>query len=323
MAPIKQEPVRGLRFEIGTRPSLRNQQERNDSRALDDVAPGHEPPPEVDRLTFVPTRREAAGDGDAIKLPHFEPVPGDLDEAPRSVSVRGWIDSPPAPKRSRRARAWLTGLLLMLVALQAVPTFLWLRDRVEASLSKRQTTGESTKPGVSPQVAGQPAASPAGKPSLSPVPTVGTGAVPSEPSTSSGTGHVSVAAPMAMQVFVQGRLVGSTQAGPLALPLGRHELEFVSAETGYRASRRVTVRAGVTTRVQLAAPMGLLSINATPWADVYLDKRLIGQTPIGNFKVPIGRRQLTFRHPKLGERRVSVVVKLKEPARVAVDLNKR
>jgi hypothetical protein len=126
-----------------------------------------------------------------------------------------------------------------------------------------------------------------------------------------------------MQVFVQGRLVGSTQAGPLALPVGQHQLEFVSAETGYRASRRVTVRAGRTTRVQFAAPMGLLNINASPWADVYLDKRLIGQTPIGNFKAPIGRREVTFRHPQLGERRVSVVVRLNEPVRVAVDLNKR
>ena len=75
--------------------------------------------------------------------------------------------------------------------------------------------------------------------------------------------------------------------------------------------------------MRLTAPMGLVNINAMPWADVWIDKKPVGQTPIGNLRVAIGRRDVTFRHPDLGERRVRVIVTLKEPLRVAVDMKRR
>ena len=126
-----------------------------------------------------------------------------------------------------------------------------------------------------------------------------------------------------MNIFLNGRLLGSTKAGPIALPVGNHDLELISDETGYRATPRVTVKSGATTRIQLRPPRGRININASPWADVYVDKQFIGQTPIGNFQVPIGRREVTLRHPQLGERRVSVVVTLKQPARIGVDLARK
>jgi hypothetical protein len=39
--------------------------------------------------------------------------------------------------------------------------------------------------------------------------------------------------------------------------------------------------------------------------------------------VPIGSRELIFRHPDLGERRATVLVTLKEPARISMDLRKK
>ena len=128
---------------------------------------------------------------------------------------------------------------------------------------------------------------------------------------------------MLMQVFVKGRLVGTTQAGVIVLPVGSHDLEFVSEDTGYRTSERVAVQTGRTARVRLTAPMGLVNINATPWADVWIDKKHVGETPIGNLRVAIGRRDVMFRHPDLGERRIRVIVTLKEPLRVAVDMKRR
>jgi hypothetical protein len=69
--------------------------------------------------------------------------------------------------------------------------------------------------------------------------------------------------------------------------------------------------------------MGTVNINAMPWAEVWLDGRDLGQTPLGNVQIPIGSRELVFRHPDLGERRATVLVTLKEPARISVDLRKK
>jgi hypothetical protein len=266
----------------------------SEARSLDENFSAVSPPP-------VDTRDDAA-----VKLPKFEPVAGDLDDL-RPVSFHSWTGLP--PNRARRGRRWLIALLALAVAMQAVPTFLWLRGRVDP-LRFFRTRTEKTLPSAAPAGSDQSVVPPVGTASL-PAP----GRVP--------TGTVSVVAPVPMQVFLAGRLLGSTQTGSIAIPVGDHELEFISADTGYRATRRVSVRAGATTRVQLSTPLGLVSINATPWADVFIGDQHIGQTPIGNFKVPIGRRQVTFRHPQLGERRASVFVTLKRPARLAVDMERR
>ena len=81
-----------------------------------------------------------------------------------------------------------------------------------------------------------------------------------------------------------------------------------------QAGRRATLR--------IDPPTGTLHINALPWAEVWIDNQRVGETPIGNMQVPIGTRELVFRHPELGERRTRVLVTLKEPARVSLDLRK-
>jgi hypothetical protein len=69
--------------------------------------------------------------------------------------------------------------------------------------------------------------------------------------------------------------------------------------------------------------MGAISINALPWAEVWVDGQPAGETPIGNFSVTIGRHELIFRHPELGEQRRSVTVGVNNPVRVSVDLRKK
>jgi serine/threonine-protein kinase len=50
-------------------------------------------------------------------------------------------------------------------------------------------------------------------------------------------------------------------------------------------------------------------VNATPWAEVWIDGRSLGETPLANVEVPVGEHELVFRHPDLGERRQRVVVR--------------
>jgi len=69
--------------------------------------------------------------------------------------------------------------------------------------------------------------------------------------------------------------------------------------------------------------LGLLSINATPWADVWIDGQWAGQTPIANLTVAIGGHDVLFRHPQLGERRQTVVVNDQGTARLSTDFRTR
>lgn len=45
---------------------------------------------------------------------------------------------------------------------------------------------------------------------------------------------------------------------------------------------------------------GMLTIDTTPWSNVFVDGKLIGTTPLMQAKLPAGTRALTLRNPELG-----------------------
>ena len=137
------------------------------------------------------------------------------------------------------------------------------------------------------------------------------------------SGELSVAAPVEVQIYENQRLLGSSKGEPIMLSAGRHELEIVNEALGYRVTRSVQVTAGVTASVRLEWPKGSLALNATPWADVWLNGERLGETPIGNVQVPIGAHRVVFRHPELGEQAHNITVTLNAPARVSADMRKR
>jgi hypothetical protein len=122
-----------------------------------------------------------------------------------------------------------------------------------------------------------------------------------------------------LQVFESGRLVGTSRAERLMLPTGRHELELVNVELEFRTTTSFDVRAGAITKADIALPNGVMSVNALPWAEVTVDGREAGTTPLANLAVPIGRHEVVWRHPEHGERRQQVVVPARTPVRVSVD----
>jgi len=86
---------------------------------------------------------------------------------------------------------------------------------------------------------------------------------------------------------------------------------------GFRVRQAVTIRAGTIARVPITPPMGRLSINAQPWAQVLIDDTAVGETPLANVPATLGEHQITFRHPQFGERRERVIVRADAPARVS------
>jgi hypothetical protein len=135
------------------------------------------------------------------------------------------------------------------------------------------------------------------------------------------SGWVGIFAPFVVEVSEGGRVIGTTEESRLMLSPGRHELTLVNRELGYAASRSVDIEPGEVRSITLD-PRGPVNFNASPWAEVFVDGRKVGDTPIANLQLPLGIREVTFRHPQYGERRMPVTVKGDSASAVSVDFTK-
>jgi hypothetical protein len=135
-------------------------------------------------------------------------------------------------------------------------------------------------------------------------------------------GWVTFTSPIDMQVIENGQVLGTTGASRLMLPAGRHELDLVAEPYHFRTTAMALVGVGRTITIPVSVPNGRLSINAVPWADVWLSGDPLGSTPLANVVVPIGDHTVTWRHPELGERQQTVRVTADTPARASVALNR-
>jgi len=137
------------------------------------------------------------------------------------------------------------------------------------------------------------------------------------------SGWISINAPMPLQIFEDSRLLGTSQSDRIMVSVGRHELVMVNEVVGFSQSQVVNVTPGRVTPIRPQWPSAAMSFNATPWAEVWVDGRQIGETPLANISVPVGNHDVLFRHPELGEKRVGAVVTLSAPAKVSVDMRQR
>jgi hypothetical protein len=135
------------------------------------------------------------------------------------------------------------------------------------------------------------------------------------------SGWVGIYAPFVLDVVEGGHVIGTTEEPRILLSPGKHELTLVNRELAYSSAQTVEIEPGEVKSISID-PRGQVNLNATPWAEVWIDGRKVGDTPIANLQLPLGVREVTFRHPQLGERRVTVTVKGNAPAAVSIDMNK-
>jgi hypothetical protein len=134
------------------------------------------------------------------------------------------------------------------------------------------------------------------------------------------SGWIAVKAPVSVEIFEGGRLIGTTESDKIMLAAGRHDIEVVNETLGYRATRSIQVPPGKVSAINVELPQGVINVNASPWAEIWIDGRRVGETPIGNFPIAIGPHEVVFRHPQFGEKRQAVSVTLKAPVRMSVDM---
>jgi len=136
------------------------------------------------------------------------------------------------------------------------------------------------------------------------------------------SGGVRFSSPIELKVLEGDRVLGSTADGPIVTTAGIHQLDLMNTALGYRIHQTVTIRAGALTPLTITPPMGRISINAEPWAQVTIDDRAVGDTPLANISVSLGEHQVIFRHPQLGERRETVIVRADTPARISTSFQR-
>jgi hypothetical protein len=136
-------------------------------------------------------------------------------------------------------------------------------------------------------------------------------------------GWVSINLPIHVEVYENGRFVGSSDRNHFVLSAGQHELDLVNESLGYRSSQSVVVQAGHATFISANLPVGYLSLNAQPWSEVLIDGKSMGETPIGNLELPIGAHRVMFRHPEHGEQTRTVVLASGATSRLSVDMRQQ
>ena len=136
------------------------------------------------------------------------------------------------------------------------------------------------------------------------------------------SGGLRLSSPFELHVLENERLLGSSAEGPVVVSAGRHEFDLVNSALGYRSRRTVDIKPGQIVSLAVTPPNGNVSINALPWAEVWLDGTALGQTPLGNVSVPLGEHEIVFRHPDFGERREKAIVRSDRLTLVSANLQR-
>jgi hypothetical protein len=135
------------------------------------------------------------------------------------------------------------------------------------------------------------------------------------------SGWIAVYSPVPLDIAENGKPIGSSEQGRLMLSPGRHQLTMTNTELGYREVQTVDIEAGEERPVSVQ-PTGELSANAVPWAEVWMNGKKMGETPVAGLMVPLGTHEVVFKNPQFPERHVSVTVTASTPVTASVDFSK-
>jgi len=211
-------------------------------------------------------------------------------------------------------------------------------EKVEAGTGKPGTVAITTQPaGAHVFLDGKPVGDspvtlqsvPAGKHTLTFVTSSGTVKKPIRVEPGKGlslevpiySGWLAVFSPVTLDIAENGKSIGTTEQGRLMLSPGRHTLTFSNRDMGYKTTQAVDVEPGEESSVTIPAT-GELNANATPWAEVWMNGKKVGETPLAALRVPLGTHEVVFKNPTFPDRQVTVTVRATAPAIAFVDFTK-
>ena len=139
-----------------------------------------------------------------------------------------------------------------------------------------------------------------------------------KPAPITGPGFLTAFSRIPMEVYSDGKRIGTTEDGQLLIASGTHQIEFVSERFHYRAVASLTIPPGHVLPYTVALPSGEVHITTTPGAEIWIEGERIGVAPLEQIHVPIGTREIVVRDSDGAEKRQVVEVKLGETVEVSL-----
>jgi hypothetical protein len=132
-------------------------------------------------------------------------------------------------------------------------------------------------------------------------------------------GWLAVFAPVRLDIVEDGRVIGTTEGGRIRTKPGEHTLELVGEPIGFRETRKVEVKPGEVAALTIQLPTAMLEVVAPADAEILIDGQLVGTAPLAPVAVAAGTREVTMRHPTLGEQRQMTTITYRTPNRVVFE----
>jgi hypothetical protein len=135
------------------------------------------------------------------------------------------------------------------------------------------------------------------------------------------SGWLHVAAPFEVQLSEANKSITLDDSNQVLLPPGAHDVRFENRTLGLRQVRHIDIRPGETTAVTLETPMSHITVTASEPATVSIDGQPAGETPLQDFAVAVGSRDVTVTSASGVARHQTITVKV-QPSTIDVDFSK-
>lgn len=142
------------------------------------------------------------------------------------------------------------------------------------------------------------------------------------PAIMKGYSEINLTTSVPVNVYIDDKDYGMTPIKGLLVPSGYHDLRFKNEEYLIDEIQHVYIIPGVPFERNLTlGHFASLNLNAIPWADVYIDGKFVGQTPIANLKVVVGAHEIVFKNSKFPIRRRNISVEEGTTTDITVDMH--
>ena len=135
------------------------------------------------------------------------------------------------------------------------------------------------------------------------------------------SGWLHVSAPFEIQLSEGTKSITLDDSNQVLLPPGPHDVRFENRTLGLRQVRHIDIRPGETTAISLERPMSHITVTASEPATVSIDGQPVGQTPLTDFAVAIGSRDVTVTSASGVVRHQTITLKV-ESSTIDVDFSK-
>ena len=112
---------------------------------------------------------------------------------------------------------------------------------------------------------------------------------------------------------------------PLRVSAGIHQIKLVHPEyPSFKRAINISPEESYHISVNLDTTIGYVTCHVHPWGEVFIDGKLIGQTPLSNYvRVEAGNHILVIRNPGYSEYRRSFIISKNDTVSFNINLGKR